>query len=128
MNYCNFRLSAYELEMDLMENRVKTDKGDLYKPTELSYCRDTNFQQSQIFHDTKPVTSRLDKLLKLAHLDNLNDKEFESIYQVRWDPAKRCYQVAPQLIFCRLHSNATILQFCGFAWNDRFSDRDAGIG
>ena len=76
MNYCNFRMSAYELAMDLMENRVKTDKGDLYKPTELNYCRDINF------HDTKPVSSRLDKILKLAHLDNLNDEEFESIHNI----------------------------------------------
>lgn len=82
INYCDFRMSAYESEMDMMEMRKTNGEYGIYKPTELNYCQDLNFHQFKIFHNTTGVTSRLDKILKLAKLDDLNDKEFNSLSRI----------------------------------------------
>ena len=43
INYCDFRMEAYESEMDRMEARYYEEKSGIYDPTCLNYCSDMNF-------------------------------------------------------------------------------------
>lgn len=58
--YCEFKMTCYEAEMDEMEYRYETQTEGVYEPIHLDYCPDINTLQTKIFHDTRPLTERVD--------------------------------------------------------------------
>ena len=81
INYCDFRIDAYESEMDRMEVKYYEKKSGTYDPTCLNYCSDMNFQ-TKMFHNTINATKRLETILKIANLHHLNDEEFSSLEKI----------------------------------------------
>ena len=82
INYCDFRMKSYELEMDIMETRYHERESGIYEPTCLNYYNDMIFQPTKVFHNTMDTTSTLEKILKIANLDHLDDEEFLALEKI----------------------------------------------
>ena len=75
INYCDFRMTAYETEMDIMEKRYHERESGIYQPTCLNYYSDINFLSKEVFHTTMDTSDRLGKILSTANLSHLNEEE-----------------------------------------------------
>lgn len=85
VSYCDFRMAAYEAELSVMEHRSEQGIETIFQPCNLSYYEDFNSEQKfhgRMFHETSHTISRLDKILSLAKLDNLSDKEYNSLVDI----------------------------------------------
>lgn len=85
IDYCDFRMAAYEAELEEMEDRLTLNKIDQYKPCRLEYCSDLKFVTPKVYHSTSRECSRLEKILKLANLEDLNDEQYKAIEKILKD-------------------------------------------
>lgn len=80
-SYCDLRMEAYLNEMNFMESSNGTGLYDKHKSILPNYYQDVNFQQTIL----RENGSRLEKILELANLQNLDKKEYSSIFKILED-------------------------------------------
>ena len=80
-SYCDLRMEAYLNEMDFMESSSGPGLNGKHKSIFPNYYQDVNFQQTKL----RGNGSRLEKILGLANLKNLDENEYTSIVRILED-------------------------------------------
>lgn len=81
INFIDMQMAEYDITMEEMNERTRQEKLGLYKPIHLRFCKNIEFNSPKIYHNIVGKT-RMDEILKLANLKELNKLEHKALGKV----------------------------------------------
>ena len=80
ISYVDFRMIEYEVTMDEMEKRAREEMLGQFKPIYLNFCKGMDFLSTKIYHSTRGEIPRMQRILNLASLDDLREKNYKRLF------------------------------------------------